>query len=191
MPTSSPAAGPAAAPCRPPPSPAERLHLEGAARAKAERCLADAIYFEARGETELGQEAVAQVVMNRVFSRFYPNDVCGVVYQNANRHRACQFSFACSGKRQADQRARRLGARQRIAKETLDGKLYVPAVGTSTHYHAINVHPNWVREMRKMVRYGIHKFYRPIAWGNGADEPVWGARARWRRTRRSNLRSSP
>ena len=161
----------------PPPSPAELLHLKGNARAKAERCLADAIYFEARGETERGQEAVAQVVMNRVFTRFYPHDVCGVVYQNANRHRACQFSFACSGKRRQINESEAWALANRIAKETLDGKLYVPAVGTSTHYHAIYVHPNWVHEMRKIAHYGIHDFYRPIAWGNGADEPVWSTAA--------------
>src|SRR5664279_1415018 len=80
-----------------PKSPAERLALVGAARAKAEKCLANAIYFEARGESVRGQIAVAQVVMNRVFSPFYPNDVCGVVYQNAHRHLACQFTFACDG----------------------------------------------------------------------------------------------
>ena len=50
-------------------------------------------------------------------------------------------------------------------------------MGASTHYHAVYVHPVWVREMRKLARYGIHNFYRPIAWGNGADEPVWGTAA--------------
>ncbi|HEX8829402.1 MAG TPA: cell wall hydrolase, partial [Xanthobacteraceae bacterium] len=75
-------------------SPAQRLGLEGNARAKAEKCLADAVYFEARGEVIKGQQAVAQVVMNRVFSGYYPHDVCGVVYQNAGRHLACQFTFA-------------------------------------------------------------------------------------------------
>ena len=79
-------------------SPADRLKLSGKPLAKAEKCLADAIYFEARGEPFKGQQAVAQVVMNRVFSGYYPNDVCGVVYQNAGRHLACQFTFACEGK---------------------------------------------------------------------------------------------
>ena len=78
-------------------SPADRLGLVGKPRARAEKCLANAVYFEARGEPVRGQMAVAQVVMNRVFSGFYPNDVCGVVYQNANRHLACQFTFACDG----------------------------------------------------------------------------------------------
>src|SRR6185503_626567 len=68
---------------RRPKSPAERLGLTGPARAKSEKCLANAIYFEARGESVRGQIAVAQVVMNRVFSGRYPGNVCGVVYQNA------------------------------------------------------------------------------------------------------------
>ena len=94
-------------------SPAERLELEGRPRVKAEKCLADAIYFEARGEPLKGQEAVAQVVMNRVFSGYYPNDVCGVVYQNANRHLACQFTLRLRGSQpQSDRRARHVGAGQ-------------------------------------------------------------------------------
>ncbi|MEN3377818.1 MAG: hypothetical protein V7604_3173, partial [Hyphomicrobiales bacterium] len=71
-----------------PKTPAERLALTGAKRQKAEKCLANAVYFEARSEPVRGQIAVAQVVMNRAFSGYYPNDVCGVVYQNAHRHLA-------------------------------------------------------------------------------------------------------
>jgi len=164
---------PPPAPGVPPPSPAERLHLEGKERAKAERCLANAIYFEARSDPLKGQIAVAQVVMNRVFSGFYPNNVCGVIYQNANRHLACQFTFACDGKSKAINERGAWARANRIAKQTLDGKLYETAVGTSTHYHAVYVHPNWVHEMKKFVRFGIHNFYRPYAWGNGSDEPIW------------------
>ena len=77
-------------------TPAERLGLfDEKSRAKSEKCLTEAIYFEARGEAVRGQIAVAQVVMNRTFSGFYPNTVCGVVYQNKHRHLACQFTFAC------------------------------------------------------------------------------------------------
>jgi hypothetical protein len=166
---------PRAAPGVPPPSPAERLHLEGKERVKAERCLANAIYFEARSEPVRGQMAVAQVVLNRAFSGFYPNDICGVVYQNASRHLACQFTFACDGKSKAINERGSWARANRIAKQTLDGQIYVPEVAKSTHYHAIYVHPNWVGEMKKMVRYGIHNFYRPYAWGNGAEEPVWGS----------------
>jgi hypothetical protein len=164
---------PPPAPGVPPPTPIERLHLEGKALARAERCLANAVYFEARDQPFRGQVAVAQVVMNRVFSGFYPEDVCGVVYQNAHRHLACQFTFACDGKRKVINERGAWARANRIARQTLHGKLYEKAVGTATHYHALYVHPYWTREMHKLVRYGIHNFYRPIAWGNGSDEPVW------------------
>lgn len=168
---------PIPAPGVPPPSPAQRLKLDDKAYAKAERCLANAIYWESRSEPIKGQEAVAQVVMNRVFSPFYPNDVCAVVYQNAHRRLSCQFTFACDGKRKVINERGAWARANRIARQTLDGKIYVTAVAKSTHYHATYVHPYWTREMRKMVRYGIHNFYRPYAWGNGADQPVWGSAA--------------
>jgi spore germination cell wall hydrolase CwlJ-like protein len=166
---------PRAAPKRPPlpPTPAQRLKLSAKGRAKAERCLAEAIYFESRGEPLRGQLAVAQVVMNRVFSPFYPRDVCGVVFQNANQHLACQFTFACDGipERVTDWHAWRRA--KHIAKQTLDGKIWVREVARSTHFHAYYVHPRWVRSMKRMVRYGAHTFYRPRKWGNGAHEANW------------------
>jgi spore germination cell wall hydrolase CwlJ-like protein len=155
-------------------SPAERLHLTGKARAKAEKCLANAVYFESRGEPVRGQIAVAQVVMNRVFFDFYPNNVCDVVYQNAHRRNACQFTFACDGVRDAVTEPEAWVRATRIAKDTLDGKLWLDDVGKATHYHAYWVRPSWVREMRKLYRLGVHTFYRPRNWGDGSDEPIWG-----------------
>jgi spore germination cell wall hydrolase CwlJ-like protein len=159
-------------------TPAQRLGLEGKARAKAEKCLADAVYFEARGEVRKGQEAVAQVVMNRVFSGYYPHDVCGVVYQNAHRHLACQFTFACEGKdlSRIDEPDMWEQAKS-IAKDTLDGKIWLAEVGHATHYHAYWVHPSWVHEMTRLFKLGVHTFYRPRNWGDGEDEPVWGKTA--------------
>jgi spore germination cell wall hydrolase CwlJ-like protein len=157
-----------------PVSPAERLGLNGADRAKQEKCLANAVYFEARGEQVRGQIAVAQVVMNRVFSPFYPKTVCGVVYQNANRHLACQFTFACDGVPDVVTEPDAWLRATRIAKDMLDGKLWLPEVAKSTHYHAYWVHPDWVNEMKKIYRLGVHTFYRPRAWGDGSDEPSWG-----------------
>jgi spore germination cell wall hydrolase CwlJ-like protein len=155
-------------------SPAERLGLTGAARAKSEKCLTNAIYFEARGESVRGQIAVAQVVMNRVFSGYYPDNVCGVVYQDAHRHLACQFTFACDGKRDRVDEPEAWTRAEEIARETLDGKLWLPDVGKATHYHAYWVRPVWIREMHKLDRIGVHTFYRPRNWGDGADAPVWG-----------------
>jgi len=157
-----------------PHSPAERLGLTGAERAKSEKCLANAVYFEARGEPVRGQIAVAQVVMNRVFSPFYPNDVCGVVYQNADRHNACQFTFACDGIPDVVTEPEAWARAKHIARDMLDGKLWMPEVAKSTHYHAYWVHPDWVAEMKKIYKLGVHTFYRPRAWGDGSDEPTWG-----------------
>ncbi len=168
---------PTPAPGVPPPSPAQRLNLDAKEYAKAERCLANAIYWEARSEPVRGQMAVAQVVMNRVFSPFYPKDVCSVVYQNAHRHLSCQFTFACDGKRKTITERGHWARANRIAKQTLDGQIYVQEVAKSTHYHAAYVNPIWNREMKKLVRFGLHSFYRPYAWGNGADMPVWGKTA--------------
>ena len=157
-----------------PKSPAERLALVGAARSKAEKCLANAVYFESRDEPVRAQIAVAQVVMNRVFSPFYPNDVCGVVYQNAHRHLACQFTFACDGIPDVVTEPDAWARAQHIARDVLDGKLWMPEVAKSTHYHDSWAHPNWVGEMKKMDRLGGLIFYRPRAWGDGSGEPIWG-----------------
>jgi spore germination cell wall hydrolase CwlJ-like protein len=158
-----------------PKSPAERLSLSGPKRAKAEKCLANAVYFEARSEPVRGQIAVAQVVMNRAFSGFYPNDVCGVVYQNAHRHLACQFTFACDGIPDVINDTESWERAKRIANETLDGKLWLPEIAKSTHYHASYVRPYWVRAMKKHAKIGLHNFYRPHKWGDGSDTPSWGS----------------
>jgi spore germination cell wall hydrolase CwlJ-like protein len=157
-----------------PKSPAERLGLAGGIREKSEKCLTEAIYFEARGEPVRGQMAVAQVVMNRVFSGYYPNNVCGVVYQNADHHLGCQFTFACDGVREVVDEPDAWERARRIARDTLDGKLWLDEIGKATHYHAYWVHPSWVHEMLKLNKIGVHTFYRPRNWGDGADAPVWG-----------------
>jgi spore germination cell wall hydrolase CwlJ-like protein len=157
-----------------PMTPAERLKLSVAGRAKAEKCLANAIYFEARGEPVRGQIAVAQVVLNRVFSGKYPDTVCGVVYQNANRHLACQFTFACDGIPDVVKEPDAMERAKKIAADALDGRLWLPEVGKATHYHAYWVRPGWVREMTKLHKLGVHTFYRPRAWGDGANAPTWG-----------------
>jgi spore germination cell wall hydrolase CwlJ-like protein len=157
-----------------PMSPAERLRLDDNGRAKSVKCLTEAIYFEARGETVRGQIAVAQVVMNRVFSGYYPNTVCGVVYQNASHHLACQFTFACDGISDVVREPDAWERAKKIAAETIDGQLWLPEVGKATHYHAYWVHPSWVHEMTKMYKLGVHTFYRPKRWGDGAAAPEWG-----------------
>lgn len=158
-----------------PQSPAERLGLTGEKRAKAINCLAKAIYFESGIEPVRGQIAVAQVVMNRAFSGYYPNDVCGVIFQNVHRFLACQFTFACNGKPLIASSQTMWTRAERIAEETIDGKLWLPEIGKATHYHADYVHPWWARTMNKHAKIGVHIFYRPRLWGDGADKPSWGS----------------
>jgi spore germination cell wall hydrolase CwlJ-like protein len=129
-------------------------------------CLTSAVYHEARSETEDGQRAVAQVVLNRVRHQAYPNSVCGVVYQGSTRRTGCQFSFTCDGSL-----ARRVepGAWERsrqIAAAALSGSVYDP-VGLATHYHTTAVRPWWAASLTRAVTVGSHIFYRwRGSWGN-------------------------
>jgi spore germination cell wall hydrolase CwlJ-like protein len=125
------------------------------------KCLATAIYFEARGEPEEGQLAVAQVVLNRVKNPTYPNTICGVVYQNKTKRNRCQFSFACDGR--AD-RITDKGAWERaevLAKKSVDEQAttFITEVGSATHYHATYVRPRWAGRMTQTDKIGRHIFY--------------------------------
>ncbi len=126
---------------------------------KEQRCLAEAVYFEARGESEQGQAAVAQVVLNRTKSGLYPSNICGVVYQNRHRFMGCQFSFACEGKslRITDDASWQTATR--VAREVVEGRTYLADVGNATHYHADYVKPRWSRRLKKMDVIGRHIFY--------------------------------
>ncbi|WP_026608505.1 cell wall hydrolase [Methylocapsa acidiphila] len=128
--------------------------------ARERRCLAEAIYFEARSESEEGQAAVAQVVLNRVSSGLYPPTICGVVYQNRQHYNACQFSFACEGKSLRVTEPEAWRAAVRIADEVTAGKTYVSDVGGATHYHANYVRPRWAKRLEKMDVIGRHVFYK-------------------------------
>ncbi|MBN8938159.1 MAG: cell wall hydrolase [Rhizobiales bacterium] len=142
------------------------LELSGAALARAQKCLAEAVYWEARSEPERGQMAVAQVVVNRAVSGFYPRDICGVVYQNAHRYLACQFTFACEGRRSlVPTEPEPWTLASRIARDMLAGRTWLAEVGHATHYHATYVRPWWARSMNRLQQIGVHVFYRPRQWG--------------------------
>ena len=126
---------------------------------RQQRCLSEAVYFEARSESAEGRAAVAQVVLNRVASGLYPDSVCGVVYQNSNRHLACQFTFTCEGKSLRITEPGPWREAVRIAREVYDGTTYLAEVGGSTHYHANYVRPYWAKKLRKMDTIGQHIFY--------------------------------
>jgi spore germination cell wall hydrolase CwlJ-like protein len=128
--------------------------------AREKHCLAQAIYFEARSESDEGQAAVAQVVLNRASSGLYPASICGVVFQNRQRFHACQFSFACEGKSLRITEADAWQRAVRIADEVTNGQTYVSDIGNSTHYHTNYVRPRWARRLEKMDVIGHHIFYK-------------------------------
>jgi hypothetical protein len=129
--------------------------------AQEQKCLTDAVYFEARGETQAGQAAVAQVVLNRVRSRHYPNTICGVVYQNQDMLNRCQFSFACDGAAERVVDRRSWARAVDVARKVLLGRepSVVAEVANATHYHATSVSPVWAGEMRRVDTIGSHIFY--------------------------------
>jgi spore germination cell wall hydrolase CwlJ-like protein len=169
--------------------PARPFSLGGAsteARARAQQCLTAAIYYEAASESEDGQRAVAQVVLNRVRHPAFPGSVCGVVFQGSERTTGCQFSFACDGS-MARQPSRTGWARAgRYAADSLSGRVFAP-VGLATHYHTYAVTPSWNRSLVMTAAIGAHFFHRwqgwwgtPAAFSQGyrAAEPFPGPHAR-------------
>ncbi len=123
-------------------------------------CLAVGVYFEARGEPTKGQQAVAQVILNRVKNPAYPNTICGVVYQNKWRRNSCQFSFACDGIKDRIKSPKHWSKAKKVAKDAIEGNFWLKSVGSASHYHADYVWPRWRRSMRKMTKIGRHIFYR-------------------------------
>ena len=144
-----------------------RFSGDASARERALECLATAIYYEAASEGSEGQEAVAQVILNRVRSPRFPSTICSVIYQGSLLKTGCQFSFTCDGSLQrAVWKREWLHARQ-IADRALAGAV-MPQVGLSTHYHTIDVVPYWATSLAKDARIGRHIFYR---WPGGLGRP--------------------
>lgn len=122
-------------------------------------CLSMAIAYEAAGQPVAGQQAVGQVVLNRVRDPRFPKTVCGVVFQGSSRSTGCQFTFACDGSfRRRMSEATLLTART-IAQDVLDG-VAPDRVGGATHYHADYVQPYWASYGRQVTKIGAHIFYR-------------------------------
>ena len=129
------------------------------ARMNAHQCLAEAVYYEARSETKAGQKAVAEVVLNRVKSKHYPNSVCGVVYQGAERSTGCQFTFTCDGSTAKEPKGPLWDRSEDVATLALTGAM-TPLTGKATHYHTTQVNPHWASNMRPTRLIGSHQFYR-------------------------------
>jgi spore germination cell wall hydrolase CwlJ-like protein len=138
---------------------AARMAAVAPSRSRELDCLAQAVYFEARGESPRGQQAVATVIMNRVKNPNFPKTVCAVVYQGSTHRNGCQFSFACDGlaervvERTAWDRARSVAAR------VLSGAV-LRDIGSATHFHTTAVTPDWGSRMLRVAQVGLHVFYR-------------------------------
>ncbi len=140
------------------PSPAETALVS---LLKERNCLADALYYEARGEGEAGQKAVAEVIFHRMQNRYYPSTICGVVFQGSNLRKGCQFSFTCSGEMNARKSPVAWARAKRLAANILTGAVALgDMTDDATSYHAVSVDPVWAGHLLKTVQIGNHIFYR-------------------------------
>ena len=122
-------------------------------------CLAEALYFEARGEPIKGQLAVGEVILNRVEDTRYPSSICKVINQGTGRRFACQFTYTCDGKLETVHERKPYEMALKIAKilmTTHEGKL----TRGSTHYHSNYVNPRWSKRFERIAKFGRHIFYR-------------------------------
>lgn len=123
-------------------------------------CLAMAVYYEARGEPVVAQLAVAEVVVNRVVSPVFPNNVCDVVKEDRGPRRwDCQFSFWCDGKPERPKEIEAWSTARDIAEMALSGVRGVRVGHNATHYHSTSVKPKWAENMTPVATFGSHIFY--------------------------------
>lgn len=123
------------------------------------QCLTEALYFEARGETHHGIFAVAEVILNRVDSPRFPDDVCEVVNQGTGKKHQCQFSFTCDGRPEVVHEPGAYARMGKVAKAMLDGAPR-PLTGGATFYHTTGVNPVWAARLSQTAQVGVHRFYR-------------------------------
>ncbi|MEP5729251.1 MAG: cell wall hydrolase [Sulfitobacter sp.] len=123
------------------------------------RCLSEALYFEARGETVKGQFAVAEVISNRVKSGRFPSTLCGVINQGTGKKYQCQFTYTCDGHAEVIAEPGAFARVGKVARYVMDGR--VPDLtGGATHYHTTAVRPRWSRVYTRTAKIGVHLFYR-------------------------------
>lgn len=123
------------------------------------QCLAEALYFEARGESVQGQFAVAEVILNRVDNSRFPGSVCGVVHQGTGKLYQCQFTYTCDGNAEVIREPKAWERVGKIARLMIDGA-EPNLTGGATHYHTNAVNPRWARVFPKTATIGTHLFYK-------------------------------
>lgn len=123
------------------------------------KCLSEALYFEARGESVKGIFAVAEVILNRRDSGRFPNTICGVVGQGTGKRYQCQFTYNCDGLAETIREPRAFRRVGKVARLMLDGAPRRLTAG-ATHYHTKRVHPSWANVFARTSTIGVHHFYR-------------------------------
>ncbi len=123
-------------------------------------CLAEALYFEARGESVKGQFAVAEVILNRVDSPQFPDSICAVINQGTGRKYQCQFTYTCDGHKEIINEPRAFQRVGKVAKLMVNGAPRQLTDG-ATYYHTRAVSPRWSRKFDRTTSIGEHHFYRP------------------------------
>lgn len=122
-------------------------------------CMAEALYFEARGESVMGQFAVAEVILNRMDSSSFPDTVCAVVNQGSGRGKyRCQFTYTCDGKLEVINEKRAWENVGRVAKLAMEMDRR-PLTGGATYYHTTYVNPSWSKTFARTATIGVHHFY--------------------------------
>jgi hypothetical protein len=134
----------------------------GEDRLRALDCLSAAVLYEA-GDDPIGQQAVAQVVLNRVRHPAFPKTVCSVVFQGSERRTGCQFTFTCDGALHRSYADPVWDRARQVAAAALSGSVYKP-VGHATHYHTDWVVPYWSSSLDKIVAIKTHLFFRWTGW---------------------------
>ena len=132
------------------------------------RCLAEAMYYEARGEGTVGEMAIAEVIFHRMRSSLYPNTICGVVFEGAQDKRACKFSFVCNGAMERPKNPHSWVVARLLAAKIMTGAVRLGDITeNATSYHAVSVDPRWAAALQKTVQIGNHIFYRPRTRSRG------------------------
>ncbi len=126
---------------------------------EALRCLALAVYFEARGESVEGKAAVAHVVVNRAREAGFPDGVCQVVQQGGEQ-RPCQFGWYCDGRSDQPRAGRMWESSLDVAQEVLAGRLQDPTDGALYFVRMRAKKPSWTRRLTQVAHIGGHVFYR-------------------------------
>tara|TARA_R100001377_G_scaffold44383_1_gene25285 strand:+ start:84 stop:557 length:474 start_codon:yes stop_codon:yes gene_type:complete len=128
-------------------------------------CLIENIYFEARSQGQAGWLAVAQVTLNRVDDKRFPNTICEVVKQGLTYasgdpiRNKCQFSWFCDGKSDKPKNTKVYNEISELVDYINDQDLLDITDG-ATHYHADYVRPSWAKTKTKTTEIEDHIFYR-------------------------------